>query len=125
MKRLVALSQLEASQLDELRALLRERGIAFSETAPTLFSSGALWVQDEDLDSARELLRQESAAFAVRAREEWEREWREQHRSSHARWLLARLRANPGEMILALALLAFFAWLLVLSPLLYLLRRLG
>src|SRR5512134_211770 len=124
MKRLTALSQLEGKQLDELRALLRERGIEVSETAPTLFSSGALWVPEQDLEQARDLLNQESAAFAARAREEWEREWREEHRSSGARWLLARLRANPAEMLLALALLAFLVWLLVLSPLLYLLRRL-
>ena len=58
MKRLVALSHLEDSQLEELRALLRERGIGVSETPPTLFSPGALWVQDEDLDPARSVLRQ-------------------------------------------------------------------
>lgn len=125
MKRLIALSQLEGTQLDELRTLLREGGIEISETAPTLFSSGALWVPERDLERARELLRRESAAFAARAREAWEREWREEHRSSHARWLLARLRANPAEMLLALALLAFFVGLLVLIPLAYLLRRLA
>lgn len=125
MKRLVALSQLEAKQLDDLRALLRGAGIEVSETAPTLFSSGALWVPERELERARELLSQESAAFAAQARKVWQREWREEHRTSYARWLLARLRANPGEMILALVLLAFLVWLLVLSPLLYLLRHLG
>lgn len=125
MKRLVALSHLEGRQLEELRALLRERGIGVSETPPTLFSPGALWVQDEDLNPARELLRHESAAFAARARQQWEREWREEHRSSGVRWLMARLRENPAQTMLSLTLLAFFVWLLVLSPLLYLLRRLA
>jgi hypothetical protein len=124
-KRLIALSLLEPKQLEELRALLRESGIECSETAATLFSSGALWVQEQDLARARELLSQESAAFAARAREEWEREWREEHGSSGLRWLVARLRANPVEMLAALALLALLVWLLVLYPLYYLLQRLA
>ncbi|HEX6829111.1 MAG TPA: DUF6164 family protein [Burkholderiales bacterium] len=123
MKRLIALSLLEARQLDELRALLYAHGIEFSETPPSLISSGSIWVREHDFERSKELLEQESAAFAARAREAWQREWWEEHRASHVRWLLARLRANPGEMILALGLLAFFVWLLVFSPLLYLLRH--
>lgn len=125
MKRLVGLAQLEPEQLDELRALLHSHGIAFSETPPTLLSFGAIWVEEEDFLPARELLRQESATFAARARAQWEQEWREVHKGSHGRWFLARLLHHPAEFLLALALLMFFVALLVVYPLFYLARGLG
>jgi len=124
-KRLVGLAQLESDQLAELRALLDSHGIRFSETPPTLLGFGSIWVEDEDFPRARELLRQESATFAAQARAQWEQEWREIHKGSHARWILGRLIQRPGEFFLALLLLAFFLGLLVVYPLLYLARRLG
>lgn len=125
MKRLVGLGQLEAGQLEELRELLKARGIEFSETPPSLISFGSLWVPDEDFARAKELLEQESTTFAARARETWEQEWRGVHQGSYLRWLFARLRANPGEMLLALLLFAFFVGLFGVYPLAYLLRWLG
>lgn len=125
MKRLVGLAQLEPNQLEELRALLRADGIEFTETPPSLISFGSIWVADEQFPRAREILQQESAVFAARAREIWLREWREEHRRSYLRWLLARLRGNPAEVILAFLLLAFFVGLAVVYPLLYLAQRLG
>ena len=125
MKRLVGLGQLEAGQLEELRELLRSRGVEFSETPPGLVSLGAIWVPDEDFERAKELLEQEAAAFAAQARETWQQEWRGEHRGSWARWLFARLRARPAEMLLALLLFAFFVGLFVAYPLAYLLRRAG
>ncbi|HSD61396.1 MAG TPA: DUF6164 family protein, partial [Burkholderiales bacterium] len=105
--------------------LLNTHGIEYSETPPSLISFGSVWVRDEDFQRAKELLAQESAAFAARARDAWGREWRELHRASYARWLVARLRTQPGEMLLALLLLAFFVGLLVVYPLAYLLQRIG
>jgi hypothetical protein len=125
MKRLVGLGQLESAQLEELRELLKAHGIEYTETPPTLLSFGAIWVRDEDLARSRQLLAQESAAFAAHAREAWLREWRENHRGSYFRWLFARLWAKPGEMLLALLLFAFFVGLFVVFPVAYLLRRLG
>jgi hypothetical protein len=124
-KRLIGLAQLESNQLTELRESLRAAEVAFTETPPSLLSFGAIWVADDDLDRARDLLLQESATFAAQAREAWQREWREQHHRSYVRWLLARLRGNPAEIIAALLMLAFFGWLLVIYPLLYLVRRLS
>jgi hypothetical protein len=124
-KRLVGLAQLELEQLEELRALLNSHGIGFSETPPTLLSSGAIWVEEEDFLRARELLRQESAAVSARARAQWDQEWREVHKGSHGRWFLARLLHHPAEFLLALALLIFFVGLLVFYPLYYLARGLG
>src|SRR5512134_1715233 len=125
MKRLIGLGQIESGQLEELRELLKAHGIEYSESPQSLISFGSIWVRDEDFQRSKELLEQESAAFAARARKTWEQEWREGHHSSYARWLIARLRANPGEMILALLLFAFFVGLLVVYPLAYLLRRIG
>lgn len=125
MKRLVGLSQLEAAQLEELKALLRADGIEFSETPPSLISFGSIWVRDEDFPHAKARLLEESAAFAERARAAWRKEWEEEHRRSYARWLFARLRGNPAEVILALLLLAFFVGVLLVYPLLYLLRKLA
>jgi hypothetical protein len=124
MKRLVGLSQLEAKQHEELLELLRSHDIEHRETPPSLLSFGSIWVREEDFVRARELLRQESAAFAAQARELWQREWREQYRGSYGRWFLARLRTNPAEFLLALLLLAFFLWLALVYPLVYLARRL-
>jgi hypothetical protein len=124
MKRLVGLSQLEDKQHEELLELLRSHGIEHRETPPSLLSFGAIWVRNEDFALARELLRQESAAFAAQARELWQREWHEQYRGSYGRWFLARLRTNPAEFLLALLLLGFFLWLAFVYPLVYLARRL-
>ncbi len=125
MKRLIGMGQLESGQLEELRELLESNGIEYSETAPSLISFGSIWVPDEDFERSKELLQQESAAFAARARGAWEQEWRETHRGSWARWLYARLRARPGEVLLALLLFAFFVALFVVYPVAYLLRRIG
>jgi len=125
MKRLISLGQLEAGQLEELRELLQANGIEYFVAPPSLISFGTIWVPDDDFQRSKELLGQESAAFAARARKTWEQEWREGHRNSYVRWLIARLRTNPGEMILALLLFAFFVGLLVVYPLAYFLRRIG
>jgi len=124
MRRLVGVAQLEPDQLVELRGLLESHGIRFKETPPTLLGFGSIWVEDADFGRARELLLAESAAFAAQARAQWEQEWREIHKGSHGRWMLARLIQRPGEYILAWLLLGFFIGVLVVYPLLYLARGL-
>jgi hypothetical protein len=121
-KRLVDTRHLEAEQYDELQSLLRQASIPVHETHTHLFSFGALWVPDESFDRAREILRNESAAFAARAREEWEREWALQHRGSALRWFAYRLLSDPMEVLLRVLLLALAVGAFLLYPLWIILR---
>jgi hypothetical protein len=121
-KRLVDTRYLEDAQYDELMSLLREAGIPVHETRTHLFSFGALWVPDESFDRAREILRNESTAFAARAREAWEREWELQHRGSMLRWFAYRLLSDPLEMLLRVLLLALAIGAFVLYPIWIMLR---
>jgi hypothetical protein len=122
MKRLVDLHHLADEQYDELTRLLREARIHVHETRTHLLSFGALWVQDEDFARAREVLRTESKAYALRAREAWEREWELQHRGSALRWFAYRLLSNPGEVLLRVLLLALTVGAFVGYPLWIILR---
>ena len=122
MKRLVDTRYLEDAQYDELMALLRRAGIPVHETRTHLFSFGALWVPDQSFDRARGILRNESAAFAARAREEWEREWALQHRGSALRWFAYRLLSDPVEILLRVLLLALAVGAFVLYPVWIMLR---
>jgi hypothetical protein len=122
MKRLVDTHRLADEQYDELTSLLREAGVRVHETHTHLLSFGALWVPDEDFARARDILRNESAAYATRARAEWEREWELQHRGSKLRWFAYRLLSNPGEVLLRVLLLALTMGAFVLYPIWYILR---
>jgi hypothetical protein len=121
-KRLVDTRYLAEAQYDELMALLRGAGIAVHETPTHLFSFGALWVADETFDRARAILREQSGAYAARAREEWEREWALQHRGSALRWLACRLLSDPSGVLLRALLLALAVAAFVGYPIWILLR---
>ncbi|MFY9316981.1 MAG: hypothetical protein WAO95_15665 [Burkholderiales bacterium] len=122
MKRLVDTRYLEDAQYDELMSLLRRARIPVHETRTHLLSFGALWVPDESFDRAREILRNESTAFAARARQEWEREWELQHRGSALRWFAYRLLSDPMEVLLRVLLLALILGAFLLYPLWVILR---
>jgi len=102
--------------------LLKSAGIPVHETPTHLFSFGALWVPDESFGQARDILRTQSKAYAVRAREEWEREWELQHRGSALRWFAYRLVSNPGEVLMRVLLLALAVGAFVGYPIWYVLR---
>jgi hypothetical protein len=121
-KRLVDTRYLAEAQYDELMGLLRGAGIAVHETPTHLFAFGALWVPDESFERARSILREQSGAYALRAREEWEREWELQHRGSALRWFIYRLLGDPGGVLLRVLLLALALAAFVGYPLWVLLR---
>jgi len=121
-KRLVDTRYLEDEQYDEVMALLRRAGIPAHETHTHLFSFGALWVPDEDFVRAREILSGQAHAFAVRAREQWEREWQIEHRGSGLRWFAHRLFHNPAGTLLRVLLLALAVGAFVLYPIWFSLR---
>ena len=122
MKRLVDTRHLADEQYGELMTLLRQAGVHAHETHTHLFSFGALWVMDEDFERARQILRDESKAYAARAREEWEREWELQHRGSALRWFAYRLLSDPLEVLLRVLALALVVGAFVLYPIWYILR---
>lgn len=122
MKRLVDTRYLAEAQYDELMGLLRGAGIPVHETQTHLFSFGALWVPDESFERARAVLREQSGAYAARAREEWEREWELQHRGSALRWFTYRLLSDPSGVLLRVLLLALAVAAFVGYPIWYLLR---
>jgi hypothetical protein len=121
-KRLVDTRYLAEAQYDELMELLRGAGIAVHETATHLFSFGALWVPDEAFERARAILREQSSAYAARAREAWEQEWALQHRGSALRWFTYRLMSNPRPVLLRVLLLAIALAAFVGYPVWVLLR---
>ena len=122
MKRLVEHRFLTEEQHAELLALLRKADVPFHETPTHLLSFGAIWVLEEDFGRAREILREESAAYAARAKEEWEREWTVEHRGSALRWYARQVALDPAgtlgrTVLLVLAFAAFVLW-----PLWYVVR---
>ena len=122
MKRLVDTRYLADAQYDELMRLLRGAGIPVHETPTHLLAFGALWVPDESFERARSILREQSGAYASRAREEWEREWELQHRGSALRWFIYRLLSDPGDVLLRVLLLTLAVAAFVGYPIWYLLR---
>lgn len=120
MKRLVPLP-LDPEQHEDLARVLDEARIDWREVkSPSrLFSSDAIWVADEDFVRARELLRQQSEAFAAKRRSEWQAEWTSEHAESYARWLWRRMRENPAGLLLKLAALIVLAGLLLLFPMMF------
>lgn len=122
MKRLVDHRFLTEAQHAELLALLRNAGIPFHETPTHLLSFGAVWVLEEDFERARGILREESAAYAARAKADWDREWALEHRGSALRWYARQVAHDPAgtigrTVLLALAFAAFVLW-----PLWYVIR---
>lgn len=111
------IGRLAEDQRDELIALLDRAGIPYHETQTHLFSFGAIWVPDGDFTRATEILKTESKAYAARAREEWEREWRTEYRGSFTRWFIHRLWYSPSGMLARLVLLGLALWFFVLWPL--------
>jgi transposase len=117
MKRLVDTGNLEEEQYQELASLLQRENIFVHETRTHLFDFGAFWVRDEDFARAQEILRAESADYAARARESWERQWRLEYRSSALRWFLHRLFHNPAGVAARVVLLALALGAFVIYPL--------
>lgn len=121
MKRLVPLP-LDPEQHKEIVRVLEEAQIDYREVeSPSrLLSSDAIWVPDEDLPRARELLQRQADAFAQRRRSEWQAEWGAEHAQSYARWLWNRLRLRPAETLLKIAALLALIGLLLIYPLTFL-----
>jgi len=117
MKRLLPLP-LDPEQHKEIVRVLQEAQIDYREVeSPSrLLSSDAIWVPDEDLPRARELVQRQADAFAARRRSEWQTEWTAEHEKSYARWLWNRLRSQPAETLLKIAALLGLIGLLLIYP---------
>lgn len=122
MKRLVDHRYLAEAQHAELLALLDKAGVPFHETPTHLFSFGAVWVMDEDFERARDILRAQSGAYAARAREDWEREWAQEHRGSALRWYANQVALDPAGAIGRTVLLVLAVAVFVVWPLWYVVR---
>ena len=89
-------------EADQVRALLRQRGIEFFETPPSrwLVSAGAIWISDDDdAPRARELLAEYQHRRRADARADYERRRRE----GSLEGLGSRLRREPLRLLLYLA----------------------
>ena len=89
-------------EAEQVRALLRERGIEFFETPPSrwLVSAGAIWLSDdEDAERARELLADYQQRRQANARADYQR----QRREGTFEGLGSRLRREPLRLLLYLA----------------------
>ncbi len=89
-------------EAEQVRGLLRERGIEFFETPPSrwLVSAGAIWISDDDdAERARELLADYQQRRQAQARADYERRRRE----GTVEGLGARLCRQPLRLALYLA----------------------
>ena len=97
-------------EVEEMRALLREKGIGFYETQAGTWGIGteAIWLRDETrLAEARALLDDYQAQRKARVRGEYEAA-----RGQGRRGFFVALRANP---LAALLILAFILFILYIS----------
>jgi hypothetical protein len=110
MKRVAELGGLDDVQQEAIRRLLRDHGFSAHETPPTLFSSAALWVPDEDYAAARAVLDPAEAELAAQAHDAFEREYAERWKGSYWRWLVGRIIEEPVRlaMIVALGVVVWF-----------------
>jgi hypothetical protein len=99
---LLNLRQVPDDEAAEVRELLREHGIEFYETRPSLFgiSAGGIWLrQDADLPRARAELDRYQASRSARAREGFARARAE----GRVPGVLEQLRREPLRVLLVLA----------------------
>ncbi len=94
MKRLFDTGDLADDQCKELASRLLEERIFVHETRTRFLDFGALWVKDEDLSRAREVLRTESALYAPRVLAKWERQWRIEYKNPGIRWFAGKKGIN-------------------------------
>lgn len=110
MRHLVKLADLAPGQEEEIVALLERRGIAHRVTPAGVLLQGRILVAEDRYAEAKALLREESEAFAAKARAQWSTEWQTEHGGSAWRWFMNRLRADPaGTFVKLLALVAMVA----------------
>lgn len=119
-KLLLNLRNVPDDEADDVRALLKESGIEFYETRPSMWgvSGGGIWLRrDEDLEEASRRMQAYQAERRSRARAEYEAAKRE----GRAPTVLTVLREDP---LLALATLVGVVLVLGLMalPFLFLLR---
>lgn len=117
---LLNLRHVPADEADDVRALMREAGIAFYETRPSMFgiSAGGIWLrEDADEPRARTLLRDYQATRGEQAR----RAFDEARREGRVPGVLDQLRDDPRRVLLVFAGIALMLGLTAL-PVILLLR---
>ncbi len=112
-KLLLNLRHVPDDEADDVRAFLREAGIAFYETPPSPFgiSAGGIWIEDRDRHPQAKAL---MADYQQRRRERARAEHAQAQRDGTAETFLGLLRRRPLFVLATLAAIVFVASLVLL-----------
>ncbi|SRR5258706_15369614 len=103
---LLELTPISNAQARDIEQRLRDSKIPFHIVkVPTrihqfAITASCLFVADDDLSKAQDVLRDEYKAFALNQREKWEREWRDKYKGSYWKWLCHRQAGNAKLTLL-------------------------
>src|SRR5688500_5936454 len=91
------------AQVEDIQQFLRRARIRYHISKLNV-PARYIYVRESDYARARQVIKEESEAFSLKQREEWEREWREGYKGSYWTWLKAQrgARAKLGALRLLL-----------------------
>lgn len=104
----------------DLIDLLLASGIRYRETPSNFLAAPTIWVDESDYERAFEIASSVGARYAKQSKEQWDKDWKERHKGSYARWFVDKIRkpGNWGGIVLLIIMLGVF----VVYPIVYVFR---